>query len=325
MAKHPLRLRSRHVAQLRCVGALSVIAVIAGCNSGTPSPAASNALNVGSGAASPPCRHVRNTALDAALPVACQDQDLPLVRSLLARGADANARDKDGHTSLILAVNADNIDLVRLLLSSGAQAELTDRAGHRPIQYCENRAMQDALKPSWDEATENLTFAEAVEFSDTARVRDLLGSGTSADTYIGNLPALLTATEDGHVEVAKLLIKAGANTEWTDDRTEIERWFSLESPRWEVPRNTVGSDRPWHGTALTYAAMYGYPEIVRALIEARAKLDARDALGETPIFRAVNPECVKLLLKAGANVHARDLQGLTPLFSVGDGRCRSEE
>ena len=58
--------------------------------------------------------------------------------------------------------------------------------------------------------------------------------------------------------------------------------------------------------------------VISVLLEAGARLDARDILGWTPLMIAVqsnkNPEIVSVLLRAGANVNDKDFSGMTPLM-----------
>ena len=64
------------------------------------------------------------------------------------------------------------------------------------------------------------------------------------------------------------------------------------------------------------AALHGYTETVRLLLDAGADLEARNVYGFTPLLYAAgngHTEAVRLLLDAGAAVDARDEGGRTPL------------
>ena len=68
---------------------------------------------------------------------------------------------------------------------------------------------------------------------------------------------------------------------------------------------------------LHYAAMNGNVTIIALLIKARAKLDAKDKLGNTPLHLAADGnqvEAAKLLLDVGAPVDAENKNGMTPLM-----------
>ena len=60
--------------------------------------------------------------LDEQLIGAAKSGDLAAVKTLLAKGADVNAKDGDGLTALIAAAGEGQLEVVRLLLNKGADA-----------------------------------------------------------------------------------------------------------------------------------------------------------------------------------------------------------
>jgi ankyrin repeat protein len=69
-------------------------------------------------------------SLDDGLHQAVKEGDLAKVRSLLAGGANANARNKDGRTALILAAMQGRADIVQALLNGGADPNAKDKNGN---------------------------------------------------------------------------------------------------------------------------------------------------------------------------------------------------
>ncbi len=61
--------------------------------------------------------------------------DPKVVRLLIAKKADLNARDGSGETALMLAASEGRLDLVKLLIEAGAQRDLQDRAGHDALWH----------------------------------------------------------------------------------------------------------------------------------------------------------------------------------------------
>src|SRR5262249_49239535 len=71
-------------------------------------------------------------------------------------------------------------------------------------------------------------------------------------------------------------------------------------------------------TPLMWAAPTGSPELIRALIDAGAKVNAQDVQGMSPLMLVVASEnqdlaVVRVLLQSGANVNARSGRGETAL------------
>ncbi|KAI0438491.1 hypothetical protein F4803DRAFT_91608 [Xylaria telfairii] len=110
------------------------------------------------------------------------------------------------------------------------------------------------------------------------------------DYYTPNANLLHQAVKEDYLAVAKLLVKAGANTEAT---------------------NSNGL------TPLSRAAQRNSFEIAELLIRAGANKEAMDVNGLTPLLWAVrhgSSEVAELLIKEGANKEAMDERGLTPLL-----------
>jgi ankyrin repeat protein len=113
------------------------------------------------------------------------------------------------------------------------------------------------------------------------------GADVNAKDRWGGTP-LHYAAEEGHKEIAELLIAAGADVN--------ERWAGT--------------------TPLHYAAFYGQNEIAELLIAKGADVNAKDEYGYTPLHDAVDEghkEVVGLLIAEGADVNAKGEDGETPL------------
>ncbi|MEO5335576.1 MAG: ankyrin repeat domain-containing protein [Magnetospirillum sp. WYHS-4] len=63
----------------------------------------------------------------------------PLVRALLAKGADPDSADHDGGTALHWAVAGGSFDVVRLLVEAGADPRRTDSDGTTPLALARSK------------------------------------------------------------------------------------------------------------------------------------------------------------------------------------------
>ena len=104
-----------------------------------------------------------------------------------------------------------------------------------------------------------------------------------------------------HVDCVRLLLEAGADTEVTN---EVEGFTAMHHAV-RKSENSVPN-----------------PEVVRLLVAARARIEARDREGRTPLAVACQdggPEIVKALIEIGANTEARvrdDYEEHTPLLTA---------
>ena len=124
--------------------------------------------------------------------------DLPKLKSLIASGANLDARDPRGRTPLHVAAHARQREAIRLLARAAAQLDLME-----------------------DDRYDAVTIAAVAD--DTATLSLLLSLGASAgqttSRYDGT--ALIAAAHLGHDEVVRRLIAAGApldhvnNLHWT--------------------------------------------------------------------------------------------------------------
>lgn len=69
----------------------------------------------------------------------------------------------------------------------------------------------------------------------------------------------------------------------------------------------------WGDTPLHIALSHQHSNVVKILCDARANVEVRNILGQTPIFRVLNEVDLDILIKANANKNAQDNQGNTPL------------
>ncbi|XP_031437715.1 ankyrin repeat domain-containing protein 6b isoform X2 [Clupea harengus] len=120
-------------------------------------------------------------------------------------------------------------------------------------------------------------------------VVQLINKGAKvAVTKYGRTPLHLAAYK-GHIEVVRILLKAGCDLDIEDDGNQ---------------------------TALQRAAVVGNSDVISALIQEGCSLDRQDKDGNAALHEVAwhgFSQSVKLLVKAGANVHAKNKAGNTAL------------
>ena len=231
------------------------------------------------------------------------------VKTLLAAGADIEAKDEAGWTPLHWAAQGDSPAVVKALLAGGADVEAFQGTFVDPYHLGWRGGGPRGKTP----------LHVAAGSDSPAVVKALLAAGANieAQTTFGSTPLHVAAWGDSPA-VVKVLLAAGANTEARDGYYPTETGW----------------------TPLHVAAEGDAPAVVKALLDGGADLEARGnrqpvAHGDgmprpspeeekalrgsewTPLHMAArfsqSPAVVKTLLGAGANPEARDASGRTPL------------
>jgi ankyrin repeat protein len=201
-------------------------------------------------------------------------------RLLIDHGADINIRNQQGRMPLIVAAGYDaGPELVRLLLARGAEARASDTGG-RALLLAAARGDVETMKLLIDAG------------ADVNAVSPLLGE-----------TPLLNAAVSDNVAAVELLVAKGADVNGVirTGRTAVRGGAAVEMAISNM-------------TALMWAAPWGTPEMIGALLKAGADVNTRDKRGMTALMLAVASETqdagvVRLLLKAGADVNLRSVDG----------------
>ena len=136
-----------------------------------------------------------------------------------------------------------------------------------------------------------------------------------ADLELGEPSPLMTARQEGHLELASYLRKAREDKKKerkVEDAREVDDLVSNTSGSVLPSQTNMAKGR----TPLMSAAFKGETQSVRQLIEDGADVNAKTIGDRTPLMVASEggrEEVVKLLLQAGANIEDHDDQGSTAL------------
>lgn len=187
------------------------------------------------------------------------------------------------------------------------------------------------------------SFLKSVRKGNIQKVKDFLDEGIEVDLRDnrGYTP-LMIATDEGHSEIAKILIDAGANINAksnvnimrppinissSDRYSEFENLLYEGDERlnnWEVTdytdfqvnailfeltiENCIKDNRGHDQTALILASDNGGVDVVRMLINTRAELDLKNINEDTALMRASmrgHTEIVEILCEAGADLNLK--------------------
>lgn len=209
-------------------------------------------------------------------------------------------------TSLLERIASGSTDLVFDYLAAGNPATATDADGVSLIQHC-------------------------AYYGDVSAIRHLLANGASLHSLGADL-GLNGASFHGHWRLVQFLLERGAEANYTDpDNGETPLHAALCTTE-RVAHNRVmrvllahGADpnratkdgaetggfmrdvRTCGETPLHRAAAFGDEEAIKMLLDAGAKIDAKDAHGDSPLSWAswhLRPDAIlRLLLYDGFRIH----------------------
>ena len=282
--------------------------------------------------------------------------------ALVEAGADPNARDVGGGTPLYWAAGAYSpavgAEVIATLLDAGADPNARNNYGHTPLWFwVASSKNSPAIMAALLEAGADLNTRDddgntllhlAAERDRPVVIVALLDTGAdpNARNNDGRTPlhAAACSTAPGRPVTAAaaivVLLEAGADPNARDDTGYTALQLApadsislmttlLEAHAGRIVRD-LNARADWFGyTALHAAARANNLELIAALIEAGADVDAIDNDGHTPLLLAAgarrgrgakvppptyHPEAIAALAAAGADLETRDRYGQTALL-----------
>ena len=231
---------------------------------------------------------------------AIETDNATILEALLAAGASLSATNDKRETPLHAAAARDNEAVVRVLLARGADVDAAiarpkhQLHGRTPLMNVGNNLsmakllLEHGADPFLKDGAgmTALSFAEIFGKRTATYLRKVMASSPGK----GNL-GLCDAARAGLADRVQVLLDGGA---------------------------AVGEKGEVAGrTALHWAVVGGYVDLVRLLLEHGAPVDARDVHGNSPlVFARDNPEIVRLLLASGADPNAEAGYGFTTFLCL---------
>ena len=233
-----------------------------------------------------------STAASSKLLVAIGQKNLPLVRSLLQAGANANAQNEDQEIALDLTAAAGSLEICTELIAHGAAVN------GKPEQA-------SLYGPP-------LLFGVGARSDAVVALLLQKGADPNLADIGGKTPLIVAAATNLKSIVAQLLEprtpKTGMNTllragplQWAASNNAVDTLTLL------LDRKADANDRDADGkTPLMFAAESGALEAVQLLIKRGANVNARDHVGKTALQHTAGARAASitaLLKAAGGTVH----------------------
>jgi ankyrin repeat protein len=216
------------------------------------------------------------------------------IQRLASNGADTSTRNSRGDTALHIAVGMERVEIINPLLRLGASIHARNTNNRTPFQISLNTSprLVSALLTSnrinvSDDMGNSALHIAIQEKASIDIIRAILTQGARINAVDSNGKTPLRLALDMELlETAKFLADSGANPflPGADNKTPAEIAFE----KGEACVKTIFSGRAItfkdssENTILHFAARYGTPQIINALIELGANKNARNISSELP-------------------------------------------
>ena len=243
------------------------------------------------------------------------------MKALIAADADNNAKGQNGRSALHFASRKGYTDIVNILLDNGASVESRDTDyGRTPLFFAAAKGQTDVVRALVSAGADVNTqrndgrsaLSIASEEGHTEVAKMLLDNGAQ----IGRTP-LFFAAANGDIEVVRALVSAGADV---NARLSGGRAISVA---WQLDISSILRSEEYKGvydyglTPLLTAVVTGHIDVERELVFAGADVNARLGDGCSALSVACDVGCtdaVYILLHHGAQIESKDKYGRTPLW-----------
>ncbi|MDD9867616.1 MAG: ankyrin repeat domain-containing protein, partial [Verrucomicrobiales bacterium] len=288
------------------------------------------------------------------LHLACLNGNAQLIGTLIEHGADPDDSINGGETALMTAARTGKLEAVKVLLRAGAEVDAEERNNQTAVMWAAaegHTAVVRALVEAGADFNRSLgrsgfnAFYFAIREGRTGVVKYLLSKGADVNGAMrpesngqdyarrGTGPLLL-AVENGHYDLAVVLLDAGANAH--DARTGFSILHALTwIRRPDIGEGAAGDPAP-QGSGRRNSLQFAR-ELVRRGAKVNFQLErgrraggARvSEIGATPLFMAADRAdlaYMKLLVELGADPLLPNDDSTTPLMvAAGIGSQAPEE
>lgn len=257
-----------------------------------------------------------------------------------------------GSTPLIIATILGHFDLVKFLVNQGADIEAKDQQGRTSLLFAIKNTFENVvavLKPGEDNEKKFLAMADffishgadincqdinggspllyVTHSGSFAAMKYLIekGADVNRENNKGMTPIII-AVKDNKLEKVQLLINSGTldlNKKESLGRPPL--WFSVQNTGMECAKLLIdhGADinekLPSGDTLLMDAIQREFFIFADLLMEKGAGVNGVNKKGETALILAVeknNLGIIKKLVEGGADINAKDNKGITPFYAA---------
>ncbi|CAE7884568.1 ANK3 [Symbiodinium sp. KB8] len=273
---------------------------------------------------------IKDSVGSTPLHIALNEKNLQVAGLLIEARAGLDIKDSDGSTPVQSALKEKNLELAGLLISAGAGISGAQREAFEPgnleVANFMLQAGIDVNEPGDDGRTPLHWVCRCGHLMVLQVLLEARASMNVTDSR--NATPLFLAADSGKVDTVQMLIQGEADLNQATASGTNALQIALGNRRLDIARLLVEAKAGWSSSPDSHQApglLIASEQLdwymVRLLLDARASLDAVDALGRTALHHAfLNPQDVesmdmaRLLIERTADVNKTlDAEGCAPL------------
>ncbi len=290
----------------------------------------------------------RSIPPDDELLKAARTDDLKAAVNGIKRGANINVRSGKDETPLHIAAWEGHEEIVKLLVKHGAKVNVVNRQGDTPLTLATNPAIVTYLLDhgadvmAKNKAGQTPLMSIVSDPYNLSIAKRLLENGAEVvdQNQSGDTPLLIAARTPENIQMIAMLLQAGSEARHQNKKGDTALHFAAGLARdsimvkYLIQHDSLAAKPPQlvelrnrrGETALMLAAVEGQNEIVRILTQAGARVEAKDANGNTALiktaaasFRSMKNEesrikVITFLMENGACADTRNQRGETAVM-----------
>jgi len=252
------------------------------------------------------------------------ENDVGNIKKIIKKDLNLNAKDIWGETPLMKAIQLNNPEIVEVLLKAGADPNAVNRIGDTSLHYAvrmpeivklliNHKAEIDPLNstntsPLLYACTANVTQTIKILLENGANPNYRRSSSLRADRIAGYFPLLASTLSNNH-EAVKLLLQYGANP-----NMRIGRYYSLDyAIKYKFLHIIALLEKVTKKEKflIDYVAEQDLDGVIKS-IQSGTNINQKDNFDYTPLFYAIyleNKIIVKKLIENGADVNVNNAYG----------------
>ncbi|QMV45638.1 hypothetical protein HC358_00465 [Wolbachia pipientis] len=276
--------------------------------------------------------NIENNQGQTPLHIAAENGWLNIVKYLISKGANTNAKDKYGRTPLHIAAKNGEFDMVKYLINEGANVNAKDKFDSTPLHSAAENGELSIVRylinkgayVTKDKVGRTLLHHSALYgSSDVAEYLIQEGAHIDAMDEDGNTSLHFAAMME-EVDTAKVLLKHNADVNAKNKDGDFPLHLAVIAVGKKVAvakillkcNVDINTENKNGEISLHCAVLYGFSKTVEYFIQKGADVNAKNNGGNTSLHLATimrNFDTARVLLKHNADVNAKNNEGKTAL------------